>query len=253
MGYKMKRFKELIALILVSIFLGMTLSIHFKTVNKTVGEGVIPTQRAQQLASELKKVQGDKDGLVNRVAELETKIEQYEKSEVDKNVYAENLYKDAMKYRMLAGYVDLEGEGIVLEINDPPVDLQYGLGYTIVDELDLILLIISMLNAADAEAISINEQRYTSFTEIVRAGNHIEINGVSNSSPIVIKAIGNPSTLESALSIKGGILWNIRNLDYVVHIRQDKNVFIPRYRKVKDFIYASPVDEVINWLRVIKC
>lgn len=242
----MKRFMEVFALIFVSILLGLILSIHFKTVSKTIGEGVMPTQRAQQLAAELKKVQGDKDGLVNRVSELETKIEQYEKSEVDKNVLAENLYKDAMKFRMLAGYVDLEGEGIVLEINDPPVDLQFGEGFTIVDELDLILQIISILNAADAEAISVNDQRYTSFTEIIRVGNHIEINGVSNSSPIVIKAIGNPNTLESALSIKHGIIWQLRNLDYVVHFRQDKNTTIPRYRKVKEFIYATPIEESFN-------
>lgn len=242
----MKRFKNYFALIIISIFLGMALSIHFKTVNKTVGEGVLPVQRSQQLASELRKVQSDKENLINQVSELEIKIEQYEKSEVDKNVLAENLYNDAMKYRMLAGYVDLEGEGIVLEINDPPVDLQFGSGYTIVDELDLVLQIISILNAADAEAISINDQRYTSFTEIVRAGNHIEINGVSNSSPIVIKAIGNPDTLESAVSIKHGIIWQLRNLDYLVHIRQDNEISIPRYRKVKDFIYADPVEEVIN-------
>ncbi|NLN14854.1 MAG: DUF881 domain-containing protein [Tissierellia bacterium] len=245
-GLKKRKFKEYFALTLVSIFLGMILSIHFKTVNKTVGEGVLPTQRAQQLATELKKVQSEKESLINRVAELESKIEQYEKSEVDKNVLAENLYKDAMKYRMLAGYVDLEGEGIVLEINDPPMDLQFGDGYSIVDELDLILQIISILNAADAEAISINDQRYTSFTEIVRAGNHLEINGVSNSSPIVIKAIGNPNTLESALTIKHGIIWQLRNLDYIVHIRQDRNIFIPKYRKVKEFIYATPVNAPVE-------
>lgn len=242
----MKRFKEYLALIFVSIFLGMILSIHYKTVNKSVGEGVLPVQRSQQLAAELKNVQSDKETLINRVAELESRIEQYEKNEVDKNIYAENLYKDTMKYRMLAGYVDLEGEGIVLEINDPPVDLQFGVGYTIVDELDLILQVISILNAADAEAISINDQRYTSFTEIVRAGNHIEINGVSNSSPIVIKAIGNPSTLESALSIKGGMIWSLRNLDYVVHIKQDESILIPRYRRIKEFIYAEPVEESIS-------
>ncbi len=242
----MKRFKELFALILVSIFLGLILSIHFKTVNKTVGDGVMPTQRGQQLASELKKVQSDKDGLLNRVAELETKIEQYEKSEVDKNVYAENLYNDAMKYRMLAGYVDLQGEGIVIEINDPPADLQFGFSYTFVHDYDLILQVISILNAADAEAISINDQRYTSFTEIVRAGNHIEINGVSNTTPIVIKAIGDPAVLESAVSIKQGIISYIRNLDYIVHVKQDNNITIPKYRKVKEFIYATPVEEVIN-------
>ena len=136
-GLKKRKFKEYFALTLVSIFLGMILSIHFKTVNKTVGEGVLPTQRAQQLATELKKVQSEKESLINRVAELESKIEQYEKSEVDKNVLAENLYKDAMKYRMLAGY-RFRREGIVLEINDPPMDLQFGDGYSIVDELDLI-------------------------------------------------------------------------------------------------------------------
>ncbi len=242
----MKKIKELSALLLVSIFLGLILSMQFKTVNKSLGEGVLPVQRAQQLATELKKAQADRDAQSNRIVELEDKIKVYEKGEVDKNVYAEDLYKDTMKYRMLAGYTDLTGPGVVLEINDPPVDIQFGDSYSIVDELDLILQIVSILNAAGAEAVSINDQRYTAFTEIVRAGNHIEINGVSNSSPIIIKSIGNPDTLESALAIKQGIVWTLRNYDYIVHLKQDINVSIPRYRKVKDFIYAVPVDEKAN-------
>lgn len=244
----MNKTRNILAIILVSIFLGLILSIQFKTINKSIGEGVLPTQRAQQLAVELKKAQSDKDAQSNRIEELENKIEQYEKGGVDNNVYAENLYKDAMKYRTLAGYVDLEGPGIVLEINDPPVDIQFGEGYSIVDELDLILQIVSILNAADAEAISINDQRFTSFTEVVRAGNHIEINGVSTSSPIIIKAIGNPDTLESALAIKRGIVWQLRNYDYIVHLTQDKNVSIPKYRKIKEFVYGKPVEESVNWL-----
>lgn len=242
----MNKTRNILAIILVSIFLGLILSIQFKTINKSIGEGVLPTQRAQQLAVELKKAQSDKDAQSNRIEELENKIEQYEKGGVDNNVYAENLYKDAMKYRTLAGYVDLEGPGIVLEINDPPVDIQFGEGYSIVDELDLILQIVSILNAADAEAISINDQRFTSFTEVVRAGNHIEINGVSTSSPIIIKAIGNPDTLESALAIKRGIVWQLRNYDYIVHLTQDKNVSIPKYRKIKEFVYGKPVEESVN-------
>lgn len=242
----MKKTKELFALALVSIFLGVILSIQFKTINKTVGEGVLPTQRAQQLAIELKRAQADRDSQANRIEELESKIKLYEKGEVDKNIYAENLYKDAMKYRMLAGYVDLEGPGIILEINDPPADIQYGEEYSIVDDIDMILQIVSILNSADAEAISINDQRYTSFTEIERAGNHIEINGVSVSSPIIIKAIGNPDTLESALSIKYGIVWQLRKYDYLVYLSQDKKVVIPKYRKIKDFIYATPSETSVN-------
>lgn len=234
---------EMAALVAVSLILGLILSIQFKTVSQSVGEGAMPTQRAQELANDLRKAQSEMESQLRHIQDLEAKIEQYEKGGIENDIYAEALYRDAMKYRSLAGYTDLKGEGIVLEINDPPVDIQYGDGFSIVDELDLILQVISILNAAEAEAISINEQRYTAFTEIVRAGNHIEINGVSTSSPITIKAIGNPSIMESALSIKWGIVWQLRNYDYIVHLTQDKEVQIPRYRRVKDFIYASPVED----------
>lgn len=242
----MKKVKESIALILVSVFLGIILTIQFKTVNKTVGDGTLPVQRAQQLAMELKKAQSDREAQINRIEELETKIKQYEKGEVDKSIYAENLYNDTMKYRMLAGYSELEGPGIIMEINDPIGDLQYGVGYSIIGELELILQIISVLNAADAEAISINDQRYTAFTEIEKAGNHIEINGVSTNTPIVIKAIGNSQTLESALTLKGGIVQEIRDWDYLVQINQEVNVTIPKYRRFKEFIFASPVEDQGN-------
>ena len=86
----------------------------------------------------------------------------------------------------------------------------------------MILQTISVLNAAEAEAISINDQRYTAFTEIEKAGNHIEINGVSIGAPIIIKAIGDPETLESALAIKRGIVWTLEYYDYNVHLTKEK-------------------------------
>ncbi len=239
----MKNIRGKIAVVLVSILLGIILAIQFKTVNKTVGEGVLPTQRAQQLAIELKKVQEERDALIKALDEAENKIDQYERGEADNDVYVENLYKDLEKYRLLAGYVDIEGPGIILEIKDPPVDVQYGVEYSIVDDIDLILQTISVLNAAQAEAISINDQRYTAFTEIVRAADHIEVNGVSINSPIVIKAIGDPETLESALSIKRGIVWTFRYYNYDVNLIKDNNIRIPKYRKLVEFVYSKPVEE----------
>ena len=242
----MRNTRGKIAIVLVSILLGIILAIQFKTVNKTVGEGVLPTQRAQQLAIELKKVQEERDSLIKALNEAESKIKQYEKGEADNDVFVENLYKDLEKYRILAGYVDLEGPGIILEIKDPPADVQYGIDYSIVDDIDLILQTISVLNAAQAEAISINDQRYTSFTEIVRAADHIEVNGVSINSPIVIKAIGDPETLESALSIKRGIVWTLRYYNYEVNLIKENNIKIPKYRKLVEFVYSKPAEEQVN-------
>lgn len=243
----MKKVEGRVAIALVCVFLGIILAIQFKTVNKTIGEGVLPTQKAQQLSIELKKAQDERDGLRQELDDIEEKISQYEKGESEKNVYTENLYKDLEKYRMFAGYLDLQGPGIVLEINDPPMDVQLGEESSIVDDYDIILQIISVLNASEAEAISINDQRYTSYTEIVRAGNHIEINGVSVGAPIVIKAIGDPSLLESSLIFKGGILWYLENYsDYIVQLKQEKNIQISKYRKTQNFTYAKPKVESAN-------
>lgn len=243
----MRKSNGQLAITIVSLFLGIILAIQFKTVSKNLGEGVLPTQRAQQLALELKKTQEARDSAIKALDEAEGKIKQYEKGEADNNIYVENLYKDLEKYRMLAGYVDLEGPGVILEIQDPPADVQFGIEYSIADDLDLILQIISVLNAAEAEAISINDQRYTAFTEIEKAGKYgIEINGVSIDAPIVIKAIGNPSTLESALALKRGIVWTLEQYDYIVHLTQEKNIKIPKYRKLIEFVYAVPSEEDAN-------
>ena len=240
----MENKKELLAMVIVSIFLGIILSIQFKTVNKTVGDGVLPTQRSQQLALELKKLQSDKDAQAKRVEELEGKIAKYEKGEVDKDTYAENIYKDMQKYRALAGYLDMEGPGIVMEVSDPDIDVQYGDGLYLIDQLDYILQTISILNAADAEAISINDQRYTAFTEIERAGDHVMINGVPTNTPIVIKAIGDVKTLESVLTIKNGIVDVLRYSDYNVQVRKENKVEISKSKKVKELIFAKPVEEL---------
>jgi uncharacterized protein YlxW (UPF0749 family) len=71
--------------------------------------------------------------------------------------------------------------------------------------------VISYLNVADAEAIEINGERYTSRSEILKVGEHINVNGFSIGSPIVIRAIGDPDKLAAALELKGGIIFAIEN------------------------------------------
>ena len=109
-------------------------------------------------------------------------------------------------------------------------------------DYQILLKVISDLNAAQAEAISINDQRYTAYTEIVKAGDHLEVNGVSIAPPIVIKAIGDPEVLESSLTLKGGIIWNMEQYyDYIIQLRQEKSISIPKLRKIIEFNYVKPV------------
>ena len=149
---------------------------------------------------------------------------------------------------MLSGYKDVKGEGVIIEIDNPTVDMQLGDEKNImVEHYTFLLEIISLLNAVDTEAISINGQRYTSFTEIVPAGNLMEVNGVSFGTPIVIKAIGNSQDIENALKIKGGIIWFMEEgYNLKIKITQKKDITIPKYEKVKNLKYANPIEKSSN-------
>ena len=56
----MKDIKSKVAIILVCTILGVILAIQFKAVENTVGSGAIPTQRAQQLAIDYKRLQDER-------------------------------------------------------------------------------------------------------------------------------------------------------------------------------------------------
>lgn len=236
--------KNKIAIATVCIILGILITIQFRTIDET-DTNVISTQRSQQIAIEYKKLKTEKEKIMKEMTKLEKKVSQYEKQEVEKNPLLENLYKDIEKYKMLSGYEDVKGEGVIIEIDNPPADLQLGEEKNIiVEHYTFLLETISLLNAVDAEAISINEQRYTSFTEIVPAGNLLEVNGVSFGTPIVIKAIGNSQDIENALRIKGGIVWFMEEAyDLKIKITQKEDITIPKYDKVKNLRYANPIEK----------
>jgi uncharacterized protein YlxW (UPF0749 family) len=69
-----------------------------------------------------------------------------------------------------------------------------------------ILNIVNELRAAGAEAISINDERVTATSNIRCGGPTINIDGKRHAVPFVIKAIGNPRTLEAGATAPSGYI-----------------------------------------------
>jgi len=108
---------------------------------------------------------------------------------------------------------------------------------------ELLLSVINKLNAAQADAISINEQRIVTNTAIELANDKLLINHTPISPPFVVKSIGNADTLESALKLKYGVIWEIENYyNAKVDIEKKENIKIPRYSKEITYKYAKPVE-----------
>lgn len=137
----------------------------------------------------------------------------------------------------MAGLTALTGPGISLTVRnradgDPDIRVQ--------DE-DL-LLIINELNAAGAEAIEINGQRVVAITEIRNAGSYISINTQATSVPYVIRAIGDPGTLETAMELYGGVVDNLMDF-FEVGLKQEGSITVPAYGGDLPMNYARPVEE----------
>ncbi len=225
---------------LISIVLGLVLALQFQLVRDTAG-GIVFSQKINQLTSEIKNANEEKDQLIKDLDELEARLSDYENNAAEESIYIKSLRDELNKFRMMAGFTDVKGPGVIVTLDNPPAENQFTeFSNNLIYNYEYILLVISNLNAAGAEAISINGQRHTNYTEIVPVGTYLNINGVSVLPPIEIKAIGNTQTLESVLNFKGGAVWEMKNLNYQVEVSVLDEIEIQRQIKVFEFRYAQP-------------
>jgi len=238
----MKNAKDKLFIGIMCILLGIVLALQFRIVQDRILEGTIPGQRALELETELKRVKEEKEALLAEIDDYEKKIKEIEETAASENTLIKNLQNELEKYKIIAGFTNVKGPGIQILVDDPPKEAQFNSDISIITiRYDLLLSLINVLNAAGAEAISINDQRVISTTEIHYANNSVIINNVPTVPPFIIKAIGNPDTLESALNFRFGIVWDMReNYGLIVNINKVDELEILRFNDIIKFRYAKP-------------
>ena len=129
---------------------------------------------------------------------------------------------------------DVEGQGITIKIqdvNNQDENTSEEDATKPISAEDL-LVVVDYLKLAGAEAISINGERIINMTDIVDVGSNslIFVNQQRILAPYIIKAIGDPTKLESTLLGNGGYVEELRNYGFTVDIDKGK-VSIPKYSK----------------------
>ncbi len=228
MNYKMN-YKAVMG---VGIILGMLISIQFKSVNQQNG-GTTTLKKAEQLTRELESLKRKELKLKNEIQETKETIQKYK--EETNNKEQEKISLEIKKYEKLSGYTDVEGPGIEMNINT-----KVNSNSSIVYNFDLILSIINKLNSAQAEAISINNQRIVNDSYIKLEGESLKINDITITEPINIKAIGNKETLEAALKIKYGVIWEMEKYyNTNVEVSKKDNIKINKYSDKIELRYSE--------------
>lgn len=223
-------------LILISTALGIILITQYNTSQGLLGGSESLNEKTAELNDEMTKLNIEKNQLHEELDKLKQESRENEELSKEREAEIKRIEEELNKQKILSGYYDVKGPGAIIKIDADPnayVNLAHSHQY--------ILALISYLNNAGVEAISINGQRYISYTEIVPVLDHINVNGVALVLPLEIKAIGNSRTIEASLNFVGGIVSQMTEIGFTIETEYPKEVQINRYAGEQEFKYAVPI------------
>ena len=233
----MKKGKIIITITIgiMCFILTMLIFMQVKTISQTnISE--LERMRESELKTEITTLKSRYDEVAAKIKENNDKILEYESASIKGEEASELLQKELKETEDLLGKNAVSGEGIVITMANT--------GTATIGAEDLLEL-INVLRDAGAEAISINEQRiaYDSYIVYINGKSHIKIKGEKISAPFTIKAIGNTTYLESAVSQKKyGFIDTKISEGKDVKLERLQSIMIPAHNKSLEFEYVKEED-----------
>lgn len=226
------------------IVLGMLLAMSLKTQKQAIREGALV--RFPDVSAAIRDVKQQNGKLRKELTETKFKYFDLLRRQASGSKNSRAFLDALSSSEMMACTVGLHGPGVVVTLNDSPkldrteTDPNVIRNY-LVHESD-IWGVVNTLFSAGAEAISINQQRWIANSSIKCGGDIILINSVETAKPFIIKAIGKPDVLASALDMRGGASDGLFLLD-MIQVKKETNVEVPAYTGASRFNVARPVEE----------
>ena len=209
---------------------------QFRTVEET-DISTLEAMRETELRAEVSTWKTKYEEATKQLVETEKKINEYY-STIENNEEASKLLDNELQEaQMRLGKIAVTGSGISVTLEDNEIAK--------IEAYDIYKL-INELKLAGAEAISVNDIRITSMTDIKDiAPGWIVVDGNKMYSKYVINAIGDQTYLESALNVKtyGYMDYVIKNYDKTGWIDRVEKIVIPETKKKLEFQYAQEVKE----------
>lgn len=222
---------------LVCFVLTYVMFMQFKTIeqtNITEIENLTETDLREKIASWRTKY----EEVNEKLFESNEKLNEYKTKREGNLEASELLDKELLQAEIIAGVTDVMGDGIIVTLTNNPDTEEIN--------ANTLIFLINELNLAGAEAISINDQRIVNMSDIVDIytsdGAHfILVNKKRVVAPYVIKVIGDPKYLESALTTK--TVGFIDQFSENATLEKQNNIIIQKYSGEIKIEYATIKEE----------
>ena len=235
---------------LISFLLAFVVTVQIRTVNVSEAD-ILRLKKENELRDEVNQWKDAYDNSTKKIEELNNKINEYQKASASSSDDVYLIINELNETKVIAGLSEVSGKGITVVVDDKKAleEIMLDAGYYdsnvfLIHDND-IMKIINELVLNGAEAISVNGQRITSLSGIKSIGPVVEINGVKMSAPFEIKAIGDSDTLSTNISLRGGIINELRSLKIDIKVTKEDSITIPAYDRTLNLKYSSSYNEEV--------
>ena len=231
-----------LSITVVCVLLGFLLALQLKSVKLNAAADTTNAGRLETLQELYNAMSDQKEGLEQQVDQMQAELDTYRNQAADGSG-GEALKAEVDRLEMIAGLTDVEGPGVTVIMQDSTAVNTTG------DEADYLihdndlLSVINELRSAGAEAISLNGERMLSTSEVRCTGAVVTVNGRRYAAPYIIFAIGDPTTLYNALTMRNGVVDVLSQWKIDVQVTMSDKLLIPKYNGVVEMQYAKPAGE----------
>lgn len=165
--------------------------------------------------------------LRNEISTLEEQLSNYQNE--NRGTVLEELVDELNWVKVVNGAVEVSGQGIELTLDGP---------LTALDMQD----VVNELRNSGAEAISVNDQRLVIHsTLVIDSAKQLLVDDQPIVRPYRFQAIGDPSTMETALLRPGGVLDLLQSAypSLIVQIKKHSRLVLPVHRAPITFTQAQ--------------
>jgi len=224
------RWRQQILLTVLLMLFGFILMSHIQSVDANSPQIYVAEQyKARQ--EELKQIEQQNAKLLQENARLTKSKEQAIANLLTGD--NEKLLDDINRVKLIAGFTEIQGRGLVLTLNDKPdYDILKDPLDSIVHDAD-VRYAVDLLRSSGAVAVSINGYRIVNSTYILCIGPTILVNNERLVPPYVISAIGDADAMQAALEA-----------DLYFEVRHQQPTGIVVESKVIDKVVVPPFTEV---------
>lgn len=208
------------AITFVCVVVGIVTAVQFKTIAANRQSEGEQNKTLEELRIQLIHEMESKNAMEEEINSLNEKIKILEESSLSEQ---EDLLKEEYrKAQLIGGLTNVSGAGAEIILGDSA---------NVLLSVEDLLQLINDLRMAEAQAISINDERIVAMSEIARGDYFLIVNGNTVKAPYKIKVIGDKDKIESMILYPFGIYSILGQKGWYTEMNWQEQIQIP---KIKD-------------------